>query len=120
MMKNERRKYPRISLRGEVSLLIEGVVRTGTLINLSPAGVQLECRHQLVEQLGRIKSPAGQYDDFDVEFLLPDETPVRCRSTVSFCRRLSQDSYQLGLSFVSLPEGVEERVDDYIDHAAAA
>lgn len=120
MMKNERRKYPRISLRGEVSLSIEGVVRTGTLVNLSPAGLQIECRHQLVEQLSKIKSPAGQYTDFEVEFLLPDNTPIICRSTVSFCRRLSQDSYQLGLSFVTLPEGAEERVDNYIDHAAAA
>ena len=119
-MKNERRKYPRISLRGEVSLLIEGVVRTGTMMNLSPAGVQIECRHQLVEQLSRFKSPAGLYPDFDVEFLLPDNTPISCRSTVSFCRRISQDKYQLGLSFVSLPEAAEERVDDYIDHAAAA
>lgn len=120
MMKHERRKYPRIDLRGQVSLQLAGVVRTATLMNLSPSGVQIECRHQLVEQLAKFKSPAGLYPDFDLEFLLPDNSPISCLCTVSFCRRISQDCYQLGLAFVSLPAGAEERVDHYIDHTVAA
>jgi len=119
-MKNERRKYPRISLCGQVNLLIAGEVRSATLLNLSPSGVQIECQRALVEQLAFYKSDAGLYPNFELEFLLPDGTQVSCLCTISVCRRLSQDIYQLGLSFVSLPDGAEERVDEYIEHAAAA
>ncbi len=89
-------------------------------MNLSPSGVQIECRQQLVDQLSQYKSPAGLYPEFEVEFQLPDNSPVSCQCTVSFCRRISQDCYQLGLAFATLSASVEERVDHYIDHAAAA
>lgn len=120
MMKNERRKYPRIDLAGQVNLLVAGVVRTGRLMNLSPSGIQIQAHHQLIEQIGKYKSESGLYPEFDLEFQLPDTETVKCRCTVSHCRRLSQDNYHLGLGFAVLSELDEQRVDNAIHHMAAA
>lgn len=120
MIRNERRKYPRIDLAGQVSLLVAGVVRTGTLMNLSPCGVQVQARHQLVEQIARFKSESGLFPEFDLEFPLPDGSSVSCRCTVSYCRRLSQDNYHIGLDFVTLNEEDEHRIDGALHQLAAA
>lgn len=120
IMKSERRKYPRIDVGGDVSLLVAGVIRTGTLTNLSPSGIQIECRHQLIEQLSRFKSGSGLYPDFELEFRLADDEPIQCSCTVSYLRRLSQDTYHLGLEFVALSDNDEQRVDATIHHAVAA
>jgi len=119
-MKNERRKYPRITLAGEVNILVAGVIRTGTLINVSPSGIQVECRRRLVEQLNQHKSTAGLLPEFDLEFTLPTGIQVKSRCDVSYCRRISQDRYHLGMNFTRLSRLDEERVDEFIHHAVAA
>lgn len=120
-MNSERRKYPRVEIDGEVNIQIAGVIRNGSLINVSPAGIQIECRHQLIEQLAKFKSESGLFPNFELEFSVPDsrkDKRVKSTCNVSNCRRLSQDMYHLGLNFVSLSEGDERRVSDFISHAA--
>ena len=121
-MANERRKYPRVPIIGDVSLLLSGIVRSGTLMNISPSGIQIECQHNLIEQLSQAKSDAGLFPHFELEFELAEADKDRVKSVcnVSYCRRLSQDNYNLGLNFVALSDADERRVADYIDHAAAA
>lgn len=120
MYRSDRRKYPRVDLGGEVNLLVAGVIRSGTLISMSPSGVHMQCRHQLVEQLNRIKSDDGLYPQLELELTLSDGRPLRALCSVQYCRRLSQDCYHLGFEFQSLTTVDAERVDRLIDHAAAA
>jgi hypothetical protein len=123
-MSNERRKFPRVDIGGEVNIQIAGVIRNGKMINLSPSGIQIKCRHQLIEQLARFKSDAGLYPDFELEFAVSlskkQEKKIKSTCNVSNCRRLSQDMYHLGLNFVTLSDSDEKKVTDYIDHVAAA
>lgn len=123
-MSNERRKYPRVSLGGDVSILLSGIVRNGSLMNLSPSGIQIECRHKLIDQLLQAKSLEGLYPEFELEFTLPANgkktQAIKSTCNVSYCRRLRQDSYHLGLNFVTLTEQDEKIVSDYISNTAAA
>ncbi len=121
-MSYERRKFPRVPLQGEANLLVAGVVRNGVLMDISPSGIQLECRHQLIEQLSKAKSEAGLYPNFELDFKLNNtkSSNVHSLCNVSYCRRLSQDKYHLGLDFINLTEADEARVSEYIDHSAAA
>ena len=123
-MNNERRKYPKVSLNGDVAILLAGVIRSGALMQVSPAGIQIECRHQLIEQLAKFKSDAGLYPNFELEFALPicgtAKTTIKSICNVAYCRRQCQDRYHLGLNFVTLDENDEKQVDAYIDHAYAA
>ena len=101
-MNNERRKYPRVTVVGQANILLSGVVRNGTLMKLSPSGIQIECRRQLAEQLANSKSDSGLFPEFELEFALPDsggnKKHKRARKTittncqVSNCRRQRQDS----------------------------
>jgi hypothetical protein len=50
-MANERRNYPRVPIFGDVNLKLSGIVRSGTLMNISPSVIQIECQHNLIEQL---------------------------------------------------------------------
>lgn len=124
MNNQERRKYPKVSLSGEVAILLAGVIRNAALMQVSPAGVQIEVRHQLVEQLVKFKSDAGLYPNFELEFTLPVggrvKTRIKTVCNVAYCRRQCQDRYHLGLNFVTLDEKDERQVDAYIDHACAA
>lgn len=117
-MPSERRVYPRIAVGGEAELLISGAIRSGTLINVSPSGIELECKHQLVERMSQYKRDSGLYPDVDLEFSLPvsnqSQPKVRSSCNVSYVRRKSQDTYQLGLNFISLTDVDEKRVSDFI------
>lgn len=121
-MSNERRKFPRVPLEGEANMLVAGVVRNGEILDISPSGLQIECRHQLIEQLAKSKSDAGLFPNFELEFKLNNtkKGAVQSVCNVSYCRRLSQDRYHLGLSFISLTEADEQRVSNYINTSAAA
>lgn len=121
-MNNGRRKFPRVPLQGEVDLQIAGIMRSGELMDISPAGIQIECRHQLIEHLSGFKSEAGLFPNFEMRFKLAKQggSAVKSVCEVSYCRRLSQDKYHLGLKFISLSEADESRVMEFIDHAAAA
>lgn len=123
-MNSERRKYPRVAIGGEVNIRIAGVVRNGTLLNLSPSGIQIECRHRLIEQLARFKTAAGLYPDFELEFTLSvsghAKQTIKSPCNVFICRRLRQDSYHLGLNFITLSAQDEKNVSDYINHSQAA
>lgn len=101
-------------------MLVDGVVRSGALMNLSPSGIQIEARHHLIEQLGQFKSDSGQYPEFEVQFPLPDGSRIQCRCNISHCRRLSQDVYHLGLGFAVIDEEDDARLDAAIHHLAAA
>lgn len=119
----ERRNYPRADLQGEASFVLAGVVRNGNMTNLSRSGVQLECRHQLIELLSELKSEAGVYPDVELEFSLPcvgESASKKIKSTcnVSYCRRQRQDSYILGLNFVSMDEQDENEVGEYVTAAS--
>lgn len=123
-MPSERRVYPRIAVAGEANLLISGVIRSGTLLNVSPAGIELECKHQLVERMSQYKRDSGLYPDIDLEFSLPvsDENRPKVKSScnVSHLRRLNQDTYHLGLNFISLTDVDKKRVSDFIQHTSSA
>lgn len=119
-MPSERRTYPKIALEGKANVLISGAVRRGTLLHVSPSGIELECRHHLVERMSQYKRSSGLYPDVDLEFALPkasDEcVPVRSSCHVSYCRRLSQDIYRVGLDFVELTDLDEKRVSEFVQH----
>lgn len=123
-MNNDKRNFPRVDLSGEANIRLAGIVRNGTLLNLCPAGIQIECRHKLIEQLSKFKSDAGLYPDFELEFSLPSQgrstRKIKSTCTVSFCRRQRQDSYHLGLNFESLAEQDEKQLSEYLNHSAAA
>jgi len=123
-MNNEKRNFPRVDLSGEANIRLAGIVRNGTLMNLSPAGIQIECRHQLIEQLTKFKSEAGLFPDFELEFNLPARgstaRKIKSTCTVSYCRRQRQDSYHLGLNFQSLAEQDEKQLSEYLSHPVAA
>jgi len=59
-------------------------------MKLSPSGIQIECRSQLVEQLAKSKSESGLYPEFELEFALPDsgkdKQAIKSTCNVSFCR----------------------------------
>ncbi len=123
-MNNEKRNFPRVDLSGEANIRLAGIVRNGTLMNLTPAGIQIECRHQLVEQLAKFKSDSGLFPDFELEFNLPakgrSSRKIKSTCTVSYCRRQRQDSYHLGLNFQSLAEQDEKQLSEYLTHSVAA
>jgi primosomal replication protein N len=89
-MNCERREYPRVPIGGEANILLAGVVRNGNMMKLSPSGIQIECRSQLVEQLAKSKSESGLYPEFELEFALPDsgkdKQAIKSTCNVSFCR----------------------------------
>lgn len=118
---NEKRTHPRIDLQGEANILLAGITEIGAMKNLSRTGVQLECHHQLIEQLSAFKSDAGVYPDFELEFNLPsaDEPQKKIKSTcsVSYCRRQSQDSYLLGLNFIAIAEQGESDLLEFVEKA---
>ncbi|MFT4887895.1 MAG: hypothetical protein ACJAY7_001080 [Pseudohongiellaceae bacterium] len=119
-MPSERRVYPRIAVDGEANILISGAIRSATLLNLSPSGIELECKHQLVERMSQYKRDSGLYPNVDLEFSLPvsnkGQPKVKSSCNVSHLRRLSHDTYHLGLSFISLTDVDEKRVSDFIRH----
>lgn len=123
-MNNEKRNYPRVDLCGEANIHLDGIVRNGTLMNLTPSGIQLECRHQLIEQLTKFKSEAGLFPDFELEFSLPAQgrctRKIKSTCTVSFCRRQRQDSYHLGVNFQALAEQDEKQLTEYLSDPIAA
>tara|TARA_B110000858_G_C17810153_1_gene480716 strand:- start:11452 stop:11823 length:372 start_codon:yes stop_codon:yes gene_type:complete len=123
-MNNEKRNYPRVNLRGEANIRLAGIVRNGTLMNLSPSGIELECRHQLIEQLTKFKSEEGLFPDFELEFSLPAQgrctRKIKSTCTVSYCRRQRQDSYHLGVNFQSLAEQDEKKLSEYLSDPIAA
>ena len=100
---------------------LSGIVRSGTLMNISPSGIQIECQHNLIEQLSRAKSDSGLFPNFELEFELAAAGRERVKSVcnVSYCRRLSQDNYNLGLNFIALSDSDERRVTEFINKMAA-
>lgn len=124
VMNSEKRNYPRVNLCGEANIHLAGIVRNGTLMKLSPAGIQLECRHQLIEQLNKFKSDAGLFPSFELEFSLPakgcSHRKIKSTCAVSYCRRQRQDSYHLGLHFLSLEKQDEQQVSEYLSHPLVA
>ena len=123
-MSNEKRNYPRVDLQGEANIRLAGIVRNGTLMNLSPSGIQIECRHQLIEQLTKFKSEAGLFPDFELEFNLPapnsSTRKIKSTCTVSYCRRQRQDSYHLGINFQALSEQYQKQLSEFLSDPMAA
>lgn len=134
--RSERREHPRVSLEGVVDLSIGEVVRRGKILDVSPAGLRVECSNQLIDYLNRQKSSAGLYPKLIVEFCVPIVDSVKhlhdrvtymrqqnraCLSLlgqVSNCRRLRQDSYQLGIHFISVPKNEDRLLSAYIEEQA--
>lgn len=121
---DEKRRHPRIDLQIEANILLAGITENGIMKNLSRSGIQMECQHQLIEQLSNFKSNAGVFPDFELEFGLPssDESNKTIKSTcnVTYCRRQSQDSYLLGLNFISLAEQDERELVEYVEKVIEA
>jgi hypothetical protein len=108
----------------EANIRLAGIVRNGTLVNLCHAGIEIECPHQLVEQLRKFKSEAGLFPDFELEFSLPAQGSctgkIKSTCTVSYCRRQRQNSYHLGLNFGALAAQDEKQLSAYLSHQIAA
>ncbi|MEX0619663.1 MAG: PilZ domain-containing protein [Pseudohongiellaceae bacterium] len=120
-MNKERRRYPRVLLNGDVELFLEQESRPALLLNVSPTGAQLECRHQLIQYLTSNKNEAGMYPPMDIAFSLPQpggrKTSLRLSCAVSYCRRLSQDCYHLGLDFGEVSGKDEQAFQRFIDQS---
>ena len=123
-MSNEKRQYPRVDISGEANLFLNGAVGNVDLLNISPSGIQIECKHDVVEKLSKHKSEAGIFPAFDLEFILPSSDSagmlINVSCNVCYCRRLSQDNYNLGLYFVDFAEPDEKRLLEYISKKIAA
>ncbi len=123
-MISERKNYPKVDLRGDAGILLDGVVRNSSVMNLTPSGIQVECRHQLVEQLCKHKSSAGLFPSFELEFELPvsnkKKKTIKSVCNVSYCRRQRQDSYHLGLNFVVLEKQDKKQLEQYLYQTEAA
>ena len=119
-MANERRNYPRVPILGDANLKLSGIVRSGTLMNISPSGIQIECQHNLIERLSRAKSVSGLFPNFELEFELEAAGRERVKSVCNepYFRRLSQDNYNLGLNFIALSDSDERRVTEFINKMA--
>lgn len=129
---NERRKYPRVALGGVVDMILGEMVRKGNLLDVSPSGIRLECSAQLVNRLNALKTDAGLFPQVQAEFCLPaverTELPAIGESgsrrklslacQVTNCRRLNQDGYELGLSFITVTQADEQSLERYIEGAA--
>ena len=93
-------------------------------MNLCPAGTEIECRHQLVEQLKKLKSEAGLFSDFELEFSLSAQGGCTCKikstCTVFYCRSQRQDSYHLGLNLGALAAQDEKQLSEYLSRQIAA
>ena len=117
-LNQEKRRHPRVDLQGEASILLAGVAENGAIKNLSRSGIQLECCHQLIEQLSSFKSNAGVFPEFELEFSLPSQAgadkSLKPNCNVSYCRRQSEDSYLLGLNFIALSKQDEKELDQYL------
>ncbi|MAV52529.1 MAG: hypothetical protein CBE20_01590 [Gammaproteobacteria bacterium TMED260] len=120
-MANERRNYPRVPILGDANLKLSRIVRSGTLMNISPSGIQVECQHNLIEQLSQAKSVSGLFPNFELEFELEAAGRERVKSVCNepYFRRLSQDNYNLGLNFIALSDSDERRVTEFINKMAA-
>jgi len=123
-MSNEKRQYPRVDISGEANLFLQGAAGNANLLNISPTGIQIECTQTVVEKLSQHKSEAGIFPAFDMEFFLPSSDSagmlIKVSCNVCYCRRLSQDNYNLGLYFVDVGEHEEKRLLEYISKKIAA
>lgn len=120
-MANEGRNYPRMSILGDANLKLSRTVRSGTLMNISPSEIQIECQHNLIEQLSIAESDSRLFPNFELEFELVAAGRERVKSVcnVSYCRRLIQDNYNLGLDFIALSDTDERWVTEFINQMAA-
>ena len=120
----KKRNYSHVDLCGEANIRLAGIVRNCTLMNLCPAYIEIECSHQLIEQLRKFKSEAGLFSEFELEFSLPAQgsctRKIKSTRTVFYCRRQRQDSYHLGLNFGALAAQDEKQLSEYLSHQIAA
>lgn len=104
-MSEERRLYPRVDAQIAIELInCIGTQAHGTVINLS-AGGMLVAGDASLAQVYALQMGAPL--ELSLCFVLAGET-VRCDARAVYRRRLSQQSYQLGLEFSWLdPAGLQ-------------
>jgi hypothetical protein len=120
----ERRLFPRypVELQAEVWSADDSPC-VATCINLGRGGVELETGRNAVEALAQTGSILNAGDSFRMRLQLGrsgegrGELVVDCRAT--YVRRLSQDSYCLGVRFATIVDG-EGRLGAYLAWCAGS
>lgn len=91
------------------------------LTNLSRAGVMAVCTPDMVKLLlpgGAVVGPR-QSVRVNVQFELPvlnvQKVQIEAQCDVVYLRRISRDTFHLGMSFVSFEDSGQDCIDQYID-----
>jgi len=121
----ERRHHPRIYRRLPAEILLaESMLGTATILNISRGGAQLECLTPVARSL---MTPTGTGEPYrPVELCLRAQLPigehpptpllVRCRVVVP--RRVSADTYHVGLQFIAIEPEHSRLLERYVEDNA--
>ncbi|WP_250654836.1 PilZ domain-containing protein [Alkalimarinus coralli] len=120
--KKNLRHYTRIRAQLEATVQKnEGQTVTADIANLSRAGMMLACDGKTLNEFLPNTTPIipRQPVQLDVEFTVPvvatQRVIVKTRCNVIYTRRLSRDSFQIGLEFDSVENNGYNYIDQYID-----
>ena len=120
--KKNLRHYTRIRAQLEANVLQDGDVSiTADIANLSRAGMMLACNNTTLDKILPNTTPIipRKPVQLDVEFTVPvvatQTVIVKTVCNVVYTRRLSRDSFQVGLEFNSVENNGYSYIDQYID-----
>ncbi|MFT5482691.1 MAG: hypothetical protein ACI9GW_001343 [Halieaceae bacterium] len=116
-MEKERRLYPRhlLEVPCDISWELSAEGRgagIGHTVNVSFGSLQLRCLQKVADGI-RDQTPFPPECKLSIKLPSSQRTLVVDARLVA-CRRLSQDSFQLGLEFIDFEEGVEEAFAELI------
>lgn len=120
--KKNLRHYSRIKAQLQANILKDGDLKvTAAIENLSRAGMMLTCDNQTLSQLLPVTTPIvpRQPVQLAVEFTVPvvatQTVLVKTQCNVVYTRRVSRDSFHVGLEFDSVENNGYSYINQFID-----
>ncbi len=128
--KKNLRYYTRIPAQLEATVFKEGTKAdngiTIAIANLSRAGLMLSCDNTTLDQI-LPNTPAiipRQPVQLAVEFAIPvvatQSVIIKSKCNIIYTRRISRDSFQVGIEFESVEHNGYNYIDQYIDNQQQA
>ncbi|MEQ6884327.1 PilZ domain-containing protein [Salicola sp. Rm-C-2C1-2] len=120
------RHYHRIPVHLAASLEQDGdLLPECTINNLSRSGLHIECASAILERLVPNGKPVAPHMAIPVHltFSVPGEAGsicIRARCDVVTVRRVSRDSFNVGMSFAEFEDDSDTHLDHYINKQLAA
>lgn len=126
-MQTNLRYHNRINTQFDASMKSpQGETLTGTIANLSRAGLMIECDRQTIEDLIPNNNPVSPKTpvSLEVDFKLWSASS-QYESLTAICniihvRRISRETYQVGMEFDHFPNDDYEKVTHYVDQKLQA